>query len=387
MGPWIRVLFVVPTYGTRGAMGGAPKLIGLLARALRERTGAEVRLAVLGSPDEIAGESGANFPIAYLNAWDRRLRVRSLARAAQRLRRLCREVRPDVVHSALWPADMAAALAAATSGTPHVVHLLDMRPWLAERHVRARLRKQLYRTFLRRSRPALVAAAESVLAYFRLHVGFFEQPAFVVHNGISWEVFGAMPERPAAARSVPVMGAVGRLQPEKDHATLLQAAQRLTRAGISFELRIAGRGRMLKSHLAFCKAHGLESRVRFLGVMKDLRDFYRDLDVFVLPSRAAEGLSLALLEAMATGCPVVATRVGGADEAIRDGREGLLVPPGDPDAMASALARLLRHPEERVAMGQRARERVRAAFTLEQMAQQMANVYHALGFGRASAAS
>ena len=89
---------------------------------------------------------------------------------------------------------------------------------------------------------------------------------------------------------------------------------------------------------------GLAGRVHFLGQRRDIPDLLAALDIFVLPSHS-EGVSLALLEAMAAGLPVIATAVGGLPEVVTDGENGLLIPPKDPEALAAALARLLADPD------------------------------------------
>jgi glycosyltransferase involved in cell wall biosynthesis len=105
-------------------------------------------------------------------------------------------------------------------------------------------------------------------------------------------------------------------------------------------------------------------------------------DVFVLPS-ASEGLSNTILEAMATGLPVVATSVGGADEIVADGRTGLLVPPGDPGALASAMEALARHAERRLQFGREARRSVESSFSIARMVSGYTDMYLDVVRGRA----
>jgi glycosyltransferase involved in cell wall biosynthesis len=102
------------------------------------------------------------------------------------------------------------------------------------------------------------------------------------------------------------------------------------------------------------------------GARDDVPDLMRRFSVFVLPS-LAEGISNTILEAMASGLPVIATAVGGNDELVVDGETGYLVPPGDPAAIASRLAHYLRHPDVAVRHGRAARERVLREFSLETM--------------------
>ena len=117
-----------------------------------------------------------------------------------------------------------------------------------------------------------------------------------------------------------------------------------------------------------------EGRLQFLGSRSDIHALLAAADFFVLPSDV-EGLPMAVLEAMAHGLPVVATAVGGIPEVITDGREGLLVPPGDAAALARAIQRLLTSSEMRLRLGDAARDRVSKEFSLETMANRYQQIY------------
>lgn len=173
---------------------------------------------------------------------------------------------------------------------------------------------------------------------------------------------------PAALRShgdraVPRILTVGRITAQKDHRTLISALGILMRGGHLFTADIVGDGDLDR---AVCDhAHRLEvsGRVAFRGLLRHdavLRE-YEAADIFVLSSRW-EGCPNVVLEAMAHGLPVVATAVGGIPELVTDGDSALLVPPGDPDALAAALARLLRDPALRRAVGEAA-HRAASRFT------------------------
>src|SRR5205823_12324570 len=127
---------------------------------------------------------------------------------------------------------------------------------------------------------------------------------------------------------------------EKDVATLLHAAALVVRQRPAFRLRIAGDGPCLPALRGLAKQLGLDDQVAFLGEVRDVAGLLATARLFVLPS-LTEGISLTLLEAMSCGLPVVATRVGGNPEVIVDGQTGLLVPPGDPPALAAAILQLL----------------------------------------------
>lgn len=149
-----------------------------------------------------------------------------------------------------------------------------------------------------------------------------------------------------------VLLSVGRFSPEKAHAGLLRAAAALQRrtGAPAFRLVMVGNGPERERLKALCRELELTDLVVFAGTTADVSVYYSLADVFVLPSRS-EGSPNALLEAMASGTPVVATAVGGVPEIVRSGDNGLLVPANDVNAMAGGIAELLSSPELRQSLG------------------------------------
>ncbi len=164
-----------------------------------------------------------------------------------------------------------------------------------------------------------------------------------------------------------------RLDAQKGHPTLLEAIAELPDALFLF----AGDGPERAALEARAAELGVAERVLFLGRREDVPQLLAACDVFALPS-LYEGSSLAVLEAMAAGIPIVSSAIGGTEELIEDGRSGLLVPPGDAPALAAALRRALADPELRSELAARARERVDAGLTREQNAARAAGVYRQL---------
>jgi glycosyltransferase involved in cell wall biosynthesis len=158
----------------------------------------------------------------------------------------------------------------------------------------------------------------------------------------------------------------GRLVYQKGHEFLIMALALVRERFPGVRVAICGDGilRAMLKKLVIDKA--LDEAVYLLGNRNDMRRLLAAADIFALPSRW-EGLPVALLEAMGMGLPVVATRVEGVEDVVRDGTEGALVPPGDIGALASALADLVDHPEKRRKMGRAARARVRDVYTLDKM--------------------
>jgi glycosyltransferase involved in cell wall biosynthesis len=178
-------------------------------------------------------------------------------------------------------------------------------------------------------------------------LGVPESRCELLENGIDVDAYQRLCDTAAAKERLglpparPVIGAAGRLSPEKGFDLLLQAAADLRRRGHDLSVLIAGEGpeRARLEHLA--RALGLGDRCRLLGYRADLRPIYEAMDVYALSSHR-EGLPNVLLEAMAMGVPVAATRINGVPRLVADGDNGLLVPPGDAAALAEVLGRLLR---------------------------------------------
>ncbi|HEY1379580.1 MAG TPA: glycosyltransferase [Gemmataceae bacterium] len=174
----------------------------------------------------------------------------------------------------------------------------------------------------------------------------------LIENAIDTDQYARRSDPAAAKRrwGLPengfVVGAIGRLSPEKGFDVLIRAAAQLCRAGTDLHVVIAGEGAARPDLEALIAELGVGDRVRLLGHCGDTRGLYEALDLFVLSSYR-EGLPNVLLEALAMEVPVVATRVAGVPRLIRDGETGILVDPGSVDSLAAAMARLLGDPEAR----------------------------------------
>ncbi len=183
-----------------------------------------------------------------------------------------------------------------------------------------------------------------------------------------------LPSAPGVRNGTVVIGAAGRLVPIKGLIGLVQAIGRLNASGLALRLEIAGSGPEQPALEREASRLRVQDRVAFLGGRENLQSTLAWWDIFVQPS-LAEGFGIAALEAMAVGLPVVVSRVGGLPELVEDSRTGLLVPPGDPAALAQCLAGLARDPERRRALGTAGRERARERFSVEQMVKAIADVY------------
>ena len=181
--------------------------------------------------------------------------------------------------------------------------------------------------------------------------------AETVLNGIPVQSFKGTAQRSAVARqrlglsaSIPVIGCVGRLVPLKNQRLLIEILPALLRVHPTLKLVVVGYGELEASLRELASSTGVTNEVLFLGQRADVSDLLPAFDIFALPSRT-EGLSIALLEACATGLAVVATAVGGNPEIIHHDETGLLIPVDDADALRQALMSLLNDPALRVRLG------------------------------------
>jgi glycosyltransferase involved in cell wall biosynthesis len=178
------------------------------------------------------------------------------------------------------------------------------------------------------------------------------------------------------------MLAVGRLVAKKGYEYLIEACALLFQRGLRFHCSIVGEGPRAESLESLVVEHGLESKVTFTGALAaaDVRDLYQQSDIFALPcvvvgSGDRDGMPTVLIEAMASGVPVVSTPVTGIPELVTDGENGFLVPERDISALADALQTLIEDRELRLSMGLKARERVGKDFDSRVTAPKLANLF------------
>ena len=175
-----------------------------------------------------------------------------------------------------------------------------------------------------------------------------------------------------------IIGAAGRFSPEKGYEYLIEAAAILKQRGLPIRLCFAGNGSLRPKYEELIKKAGLEERVEFFGAVENMADFYKKLDVFVLPSIGSEGLARTLLEAMAMERCVVATTVIGTPEVIQNHQDGLLVHPRDSKALADAIGKIALDKPTRDEIGKNARSKVLSQFTIQRVAVEVENFYKKL---------
>lgn len=166
----------------------------------------------------------------------------------------------------------------------------------------------------------------------------------------------------------------GRLSPEKGHEDLLLAIAAMGERASGCSFLFCGDGPCRHRLEQRARALGIWERVRFAGFVRDLQDIFQAMDLLVLPSHT-EGLPNVVLEAFACGKPVVATSVGGVPELVENGRNGVLVPPGEPGVLGEAIVRCITEPSLREAYGRGAQSTVRSRFTFEQQTRGLESIY------------
>jgi glycosyltransferase involved in cell wall biosynthesis len=212
----------------------------------------------------------------------------------------------------------------------------------------------------------------------------------VIPNGVDFDAWRGheRAEGPARARlgigpEAQAVGVVGRFAAQKGIPVFIDAAERLAPRFPRLRFVLVGDGPMKPEVLERVARSPVASRFVVGPPARDVAPYYAMLDVLALPS-LWEALPYTLLEAVSAGTPIVASRVGGIAEVITDGVSGTLVPPGDPDALADALARRLLDPGLARAMAERAAERVRLHFRIDRMVDRLESLYLNVA-GRAAA--
>jgi glycosyltransferase involved in cell wall biosynthesis len=295
--------------------------------------------------------------------------------------RLLRHERPVVVHTHTSKAGVLGRVAAWLTGAPVVVHTPHGHVYYGHfRAVPSRLFLEIERA-LAQVTTWLIALTEAERdEHLTLGVGRADRFA-VVPSGIDLDRYrhaaGAVGRRPPGFDCPPdaiVVGSVGWLTPVKGHGVLIHALARLKPAHPRLYVVIAGSGGLHHELTALADRLGLREAVRLLGERPDIPDCLAAMDLYIHPS-LNEGMGRALIEAMAAGRPVVASRVGGIPAIVTDRQTGLLVPPSDPEALASAIDELLRRPEWAKELGAAACASIGPRFAVQAMVKAVEAVY------------
>jgi len=252
---------------------------------------------------------------------------------------------------------MVAGLAAYFAGTPAVIarHGLPMR-----RHIFK------HKLLLNRFADGIIVNAKSTKDLYVKKGWFSEDFITVIYNGIDLDVTcDPMPfEKMYPGKKIIL--SIGRLSHQKGFTYLVDAAAMLKNERDDFLIIVLGEGKLRESLLHRARSAGVENLIQFPGFVKSVGPYIRGCDFFVLPS-LYEGLSNAALEAMACGKPAILSNIPGTEEIITSGVNGMLVPPGDPAALAKGMSELLSDENKRSQYGKLSCRHVREYFTIEGM--------------------
>jgi glycosyltransferase involved in cell wall biosynthesis len=374
-----RVLRVV----TRLNVGGPARQALFLSDELRNR-GFDTRL-VWGAagPDEGTLEPEDDLPATYSAYLQRKMDPAADLRAARAIDGVVRRWRPQIVHTHLAKAGAlgrAVAQARRVPVTVHTFHGHVLQEYFGRLTNRAFAAAE--RALARRT-DALVAVSPQVRDdLLEMGIGTPKQ-WHVVPVGVDLEpLLQQKPDKRDAREALglpldgPIVGCVGRLVKIKDHDTLFAAAARLRQQRPDVTFVLAGDGE-LRDDLKAKAKQVLGDRCVFLGWVHNLPTLYAAFDVVALTSKL-EGTPVSLIEAAAAGKPVVATRVGGVREVVRDGETGLLVSPADPVAVAMSLHTLLDDPEGARRMGEEGTRWVTGRFSSRRLADDVTGLYREL---------
>lgn len=285
--------------------------------------------------------------------------------SARALRRRLSQIAPDVVHTHNEKPHIHAALATLGWRRPPIVHT---------RHGRGQVETALSwvvnRLAVRRSR-FLVCVSANAVEVARSE-GASASQLRVLLNAIDVRSYDAANFEARAGEWSAVT--VARLAPVKDIDTMLRAARIVRDANPHFRLHIVGDGESRPHLEQVARELGLEDTVTFHGASNNPRPYLASASLF-MQSSISEGISLTLLEAMAAGLPIVATKVGGNHEVVDEGKTGYLVPAQDPQALADAAIRVLSSPRDAAAMSRAARTRAERLFDLDRMVGEYESLY------------
>jgi glycosyltransferase involved in cell wall biosynthesis len=348
-------------------LGGAEMLVSRIASGLDQaRFRSIIGLFDLGwlkDRCEILGFPA--FVIPMKSQWDFRWIVQCC--------RLVRQQNVSLIHAHEFRANAFGALVARLCGVPLVgtVHGKNYYPDHAKR-------RMAYRWVSRTAN--MVAVSHDLRSFLEERIGIAHGRVTVIHNGVDMIEHGSLAQERWLRSELGVdqeefvIGIVGSLYPVKGHACLFHAMKTVVAHRPKTRLLVIGQGELEQTLRQMVSELEIEQVVSFLGLRDDVPRILPLLDLFVLPS-LSEGLSVALLEAMSAGVPVIASNVGGNPEIIANEETGYLVPPQEPDALAASIIKLMGNQESAKVLGERGRKWVAREYTTERMLQRYQDLY------------
>ena len=354
----MKILQVVPYF----CFGGAETMCENLTYALKKRGHTVAVVSLYAERTEISRRmEAAGVKIRYL---DKKLGLD--VSMVPKLAEVFREERPDIVHTHLDVIKYVVA-AARLSGVRRCIHTVHN---VAQEEAQG-LARRINRFYYRRGWSEPVALSPEVQRTVAEVYGLERIP--VIFNGVDFS--RCVPKENYSLGDTVTLVHIGRFDDQKNHAGLLQAFSGLLRIYPNCRLNLLGDGQLRKPMEDYARELGIDYAVRFLGNQADVHPYLHDADIFLLPSKF-EGMPMTIIEAMGTGLPIVASRVGGVPDMLRDGESGLLVS-CDPEDVCAACAKLIGSEALRETLGQNAlADSVR--FSADFMARQYCTEYERL---------
>ncbi|MEI6125894.1 MAG: glycosyltransferase family 4 protein [Pseudomonadota bacterium] len=359
--------------------GGSEKaLFELISRI--DRTTCRVYVCSLKKPglfaQRIAGHADGFYTLDLPETGGMRAVVNFLPALIQ-LFKLLKKLRPHILHCFLFRANILGRLAGRLAGVPLIISSLRvLEAHKKYKHLIDRLTSSMVNKY--------IAVSEAVRLFTIRQVHLSPDKIVTIYNGIALEP--AVQDKPCsftADKNLTSILLAGRFEQQKGHAVLIHALTHLLPRAQNIKAYFFGEGPDEACIKDMVKREGISDAVVFMGVVEDILPYMQQMDIVVLPS-LWEGLPNVLLEAMAAGRPVVASRIDGVAEVVIDGRTGLLFEPGNAEALAEALRSLIRNKELAEAMGRAGRERVKIKFSLEKNLQETMALYQTMLRGHSS---
>lgn len=299
-----------------------------------------------------------------------RYRQRNAPLSLYRLYRILKQQRIDILHCHMYHAGVKGALVGRLASVPATI---------VSEHGKNTWKKPIHhwieRQLVSRWTACRVAVSEDIRQIRIQEDGVPAESVKIIPNSVNTDV-------PVAdnAGTVRKLGALGRLVDAKDYPVLLYAVKLIRDKGLDLSLQIAGEGEERSRLERLITELDLEESAVLVGV-QNAGAFLLEIDLFVMSSKR-EGVPVALLEAMAHGLPIVATRAGGIPEVLEHGREGVLCDPGDPEGLAEQIINMISDEKVRILMGLNARNKVIKHFGIQSVMSQWSDLYDGLMCGR-----
>ena len=355
------------------SVGGAEKVIAEISQGLNKQN-FNVSIWCLSKGGAIAvelQEKGAAVNILGISNYFNPLNIFKLVF-------LLKKAQPNIVHTHGYFASVIGRIAAKLACIPVLISHVHSTYWDYTK------RNLWIEKYLSRFTSSIICCSKAVKDFVTGHERIDPSKTTVIYNGVDVERFYNFNDIPAAKKefgiepNIPVVGIVSSLTPHKGHKFLLQAAPLILETFPTTIFLFVGDGILMDELYKQAKDLNISTNVIFSGTRNNIPEILNAMDIFVLPSTTREGLGISILEAMATEKPVVATNIGGIPEVVVNGKTGILVPPQNPEALASAIIDLLKNPEKVQEMGKMGKLRVEEKFTTKKMISEIDSLYRDL---------